>query len=63
MDSGNTGAAAGPALPGLEPLIDRLVAISDRYGRAYGVDRGGDWHVLKLQEEMGELTQAYLAAT
>ncbi|MGZ3297743.1 MAG: pyrophosphohydrolase domain-containing protein, partial [Asticcacaulis sp.] len=25
--------------------------------------RGGDWHVLKLQEEMGELTQAYLAAT
>ena len=50
-------------LPELEPFIDRLKAISDRYGRVYGVDRGGDWHLLKVQEEMGELTQAYLAMT
>ena len=51
------------ALPDLETFIDRLKAISDRYGRVYGVDRGGDWHLLKVQEEMGELTQAYLAKT
>ena len=51
------------AIPNLDAFIDRLKAISDRYGRVYGVDRGGDWHLLKLQEEMGELTQAYLAKT
>jgi NTP pyrophosphatase (non-canonical NTP hydrolase) len=50
-------------LPELESFIDRLKAISDRYGRVYDVDRGGDWHILKLQEEMGELTQSYLAMT
>ncbi len=47
----------------LEAFIDRLKAISDRYGRVYDVDRGGDWHLLKIQEEMGELTQSYLAMT
>ena len=54
-----------PDLPlaNLEAFIDRLKAISDRYGRVYGVDRGGDWHLLKIQEEMGELTQSYLAMT
>ena len=51
------------AIPNLEAFTDRLKAISDRYGRVYGVDRGGDWHLLKVQEEMGELTQAYLAKT
>lgn len=50
-------------LPELELFINRLQAISDRYERVYGIDRGGDWHLLKMQEEMGELTQAYLAMT
>ncbi len=50
-------------LPDLDRFIDRLKAISDRYGRVYGIDRGGDWHMLKIQEEMGELTQAWLAMT
>ena len=50
-------------IPNLEDFIDRLKAISDRYGRVYDVDRGGDWHLLKIQEEMGELTQSYLAMT
>lgn len=50
-------------LPDLEAFTDRLTAISDRYGRVYGVERSGDWHLLKLQEEMGELTQSYLALT
>ncbi len=50
-------------LPELEAFIDRLKAISDRYERVYDIDRGGDWHLLKVQEEMGELTQAYLAMT
>ncbi len=50
-------------LPELEAFTDRLKAISDRYGRVHSIDRSGDWHLLKVQEEMGELTQAYLAMT
>ena len=56
-------ASADIAIPNLEAFTDRLKAISDRYGRVYGVDRSGDWHLLKVQEEMGELTQTYLAKT
>ena len=54
-----------PQLPlsDLDAFSDRLKAISDRYGRVHNVDRGGDWHLLKVQEEVGELTQAYLAMT
>ena len=50
-------------IPNLEAFVDRLKAISDRYERFYHIDRGGDWHLLKIQEEMGELTQSYLAMT
>jgi len=50
-------------LSDLDAFSDRLKAISDRYGRVHDIDRGGDWHLLKVQEEMGELTQAYLAMT
>ncbi len=55
--------SADLAIPNLDAFTDRLKAISDRYGQVYGIDRGGDWHLLKVQEEMGELTQAYLAKT
>jgi len=47
----------------LSALGDRIARVSDIYARNYGIDRSGDWHLLKLQEEMGELTQAYLDAT
>lgn len=50
-------------LTDLDAFSDRLKAISDRYGRVHDIDRSGDWHLLKIQEEMGELTQAYLAHT
>jgi NTP pyrophosphatase (non-canonical NTP hydrolase) len=58
-----TDSAMTLALPELEGFIDRLKVISDRYGRVHGIDRSGDWHLLKVNEEMGELTQAYLAMT
>lgn len=48
---------------GLNGLADRLEAISTRYAEAFSIDRGGDWFLVKVQEEMGELTQAHLAAT
>ena len=38
-------------------------AISRAYARLHGIERSDDWLVLKLGEEVGELTQAYLAAS
>lgn len=38
-------------------------AISRAYARIFGIDRTDDWLMLKLTEEVGELTQAYLAAS
>jgi len=37
--------------------------ISRVYARLHGIERTDDWAVLKLGEEVGELTRAYLAAT
>lgn len=41
-------------------LSGRLEKLSVRYGEIVGFERDPDWFLLKLQEEMGELTQAYL---
>ena len=48
---------------GLASLQKRLERISRQYEQAFGIPPGDDWIVFKLQEELGELTQAYLAAT
>jgi len=45
----------------LPELADEVEIISRVYERLYGVQRTDDWLVLKLHEEVGELTQAYLA--
>lgn len=37
--------------------------ISRVYARLHGIERTDDWLVLKLGEEVGELTRAYLAST
>lgn len=37
--------------------------ISRVYARLHGIERTDDWLMLKLGEEMGELTQAYLVAS
>jgi len=47
----------------LEQLSERLEKISVGYGERLGFDRDPDWFLLKLQEEVGELTQAYLQHT
>jgi len=44
-------------------LTERVEAISALYAHKFGVERDPDWFMLKLTEEVGELTQAYLAAT
>lgn len=47
----------------LSELQRRAAGITRRYEAAFGIAPGEDWIVFKLQEELGELTQAYLAAT
>ena len=37
--------------------------VSDIYALRHGIVRNDDWHVLKLQEELGELTAEWLRCT
>ncbi len=43
----------------LRQLADQFEAASISYAEAYGLERDADWFVLKMQEEMGELTQVW----
>ena len=47
----------------LDDLTERVEAVSALYARKFGVERDPDWFMLKLAEEVGELTQAFLVAT
>lgn len=41
-------------------IVEGAEDVSRRYAERFGIDRTADWLVLKLQEEIGELTQAHL---
>ena len=47
----------------LKGLQDDVLRISDIYAREHGIDRDRDWALLKLQEELGELTAEHLRLT
>lgn len=47
----------------LDDLMTAFEAASRRYAEANGLERDPDWFMLKLQEEMGELTQAWNRVT
>lgn len=47
----------------LEKLSAQFEVASADYAEAHGITRDPDWFLLKLQEEMGELTQAWNRAT
>ncbi len=44
----------------LSELSEQVGRISDIYAAEHGIDRSGDWAILKLQEELGELTAEHL---
>lgn len=44
-------------------LIDAIEAVSSRYAQRFGIRRDVEWGLLKLSEELGELTQAHLKRT
>jgi NTP pyrophosphatase (non-canonical NTP hydrolase) len=48
------------ALGALGRLAAQFEAASQSYAAAHAIDRDDDWFVLKLQEEVGELTQAWI---
>ena len=44
----------------LKALQADVLRISDLYAANHGIDRDRDWALLKLQEELGELTAEHL---
>jgi NTP pyrophosphatase (non-canonical NTP hydrolase) len=44
----------------VDRLTDEVEAVSQIYALRYGIERDATWFLLKLQEEVGELTQAFL---
>jgi NTP pyrophosphatase (non-canonical NTP hydrolase) len=45
----------------LKSLITKIERVSELYSKKFKISRNKLWYLLKLQEEMGELTQAYLS--
>jgi NTP pyrophosphatase (non-canonical NTP hydrolase) len=46
---------------GITTLVEDVEAVSAHYADRHNIDRSDHWFLLKLNEEVGELTQAYLA--
>jgi NTP pyrophosphatase (non-canonical NTP hydrolase) len=44
----------------LARLADEVEEVSRGYAQRHGINRDDAWFLLKLQEEVGELTQAFL---
>lgn len=44
----------------LKALQADVLRISDIYAAEHGIERSADWALLKVQEELGELTAEYL---
>jgi NTP pyrophosphatase (non-canonical NTP hydrolase) len=47
----------------LPELTMLLAEVSDTYASRNGITRDDDWYLLKVQEELGELTAEYLKST
>ena len=44
----------------IQKLAEDVEVVSKNYSKKFNIERDSDWFVFKLQEEIGELTQAYL---
>lgn len=47
----------------IHTLANRLLKLSQQYTHRYSIERSPQWCLLKLNEEVGELVQAYLKST
>jgi NTP pyrophosphatase (non-canonical NTP hydrolase) len=44
-------------------LTQKVQRVADQYAKEFGVTYSDDWFLLKLQEELGEMTRAHLVRT
>lgn len=44
----------------IHDITQKIEKVSSIYASKFNIDRNTDWFMFKLQEEVGELTQAYL---
>lgn len=44
----------------IKDLTQEVEKISQIYSKRFKIERDGNWFILKLQEELGELIQSYL---
>lgn len=49
-----------PKVMDLNQLSHELEQVSQIYAQKWNIERDANWFILKLQEEIGELTQSYL---
>lgn len=47
----------------LKKLQSDIAKVSNFYAQTFKIERDKDWYILKLQEEMGELSKAYINYT
>lgn len=47
----------------LKEIEEKLKKVSDIYTEKFNIKRDDDWFVLKIQEELGELSSAHLKIT
>jgi NTP pyrophosphatase (non-canonical NTP hydrolase) len=47
----------------LDDITALVAQVSDIYADIFDIERDGDWFLLKLQEELGELTAEHLRLT
>ncbi len=47
----------------IQEITDKVHRVADRYSKEFGVEYASDWFLLKLQEELGEMTRAHLILT
>jgi Predicted pyrophosphatase len=47
----------------IKTITDLIDEVSVGYAEKFGIERDATWFLLKLQEEVGELTQCYLTMT
>jgi NTP pyrophosphatase (non-canonical NTP hydrolase) len=47
----------------VEELTKNLADVLDLYAKRFSIERSPDWYLIKLQEELGELSSAFLKMT
>lgn len=47
----------------LNEITEQLSKVSDIYSQKFDIRRDDDWFILKIQEELGELSSVYLKLT